>query len=191
MELKEFVKIFKFDKSKADEILDVFANKPGWQRHHWIRYESEYNFPELGIEPEVYYTNPDEEGSPLLVELIQDSIDKYNKFVELKGCTTFPGQTVVNRFNFPRFNKYQEGTLMRKHYDHIKLWGNETDSGIPILTMLVGLNDDYEGGELILAGDSYKLKAGDFMCFPSSFLYPHEVKPITKGTRYNMVAWGW
>ena len=25
--------------------------------------------------------------------------------------------------------------------------------------------------------------------FPSSFMYPHEVMPVTKGTRYSLVVW--
>ena len=25
--------------------------------------------------------------------------------------------------------------------------------------------------------------------WPSTFLYPHTVKPVTKGTRYSVVAW--
>ena len=36
-----------------------------------------------------------------------------------------------------------------------------------------------------------KLKKGDFLLFPSVFLYPHLVKPVTKGTRYTFVSWSW
>ena len=34
-----------------------------------------------------------------------------------------------------------------------------------------------------------KLKEGDLLIFPSSFIYPHEVKPIKKGVRYSYVSW--
>ena len=34
------------------------------------------------------------------------------------------------------------------------------------------------------------LKKGDILIFPSVFLFPHEVKPITSGTRYSFVTWG-
>lgn len=63
--------------------------------------------------------------------------------------------------------------------------------GIPILTVLGGLNDDYEGGELILCGEQVELKAGEVLVFPSNFLYPHEVKPVKSGTRYSFVSWVW
>ena len=36
-----------------------------------------------------------------------------------------------------------------------------------------------------------KLKAGDVMIFPSVFLYPHKVAPVTKGVRDTFVSWVW
>jgi predicted 2-oxoglutarate/Fe(II)-dependent dioxygenase YbiX len=54
------------------------------------------------------------------------------------------------------------------------------------------LNEDYEGGEFIMWEDKeIKLKTGDLMIFPSTFLYPHKVNPVTKGTRYSCVSWTW
>lgn len=51
-------------------------------------------------------------------------------------------------------------------------------------------SDDYEGGELIL-NDGRELilprGIGTVAVFPSYTL--HEVRPITKGTRYSLVAW--
>jgi len=58
------------------------------------------------------------------------------------------------------------------------------------------LNDGYEGGELCFQtiGDDngieyseIKGKKGDVIIFPSYMC--HRVKPITKGTRYSVVAW--
>ena len=50
--------------------------------------------------------------------------------------------------------------------------------------------DDYSGGEIILCEKyKYKLKTGETLIFPSNFLYPHEIKKITKGTRHSMVSW--
>ena len=33
------------------------------------------------------------------------------------------------------------------------------------------------------------LKTGDILLFPSTFMYPHEVKEARKGTRYSFVSW--
>lgn len=53
------------------------------------------------------------------------------------------------------------------------------------------LNDDYEGGEFAFFDRElvYKLKKGDALMFPSNFMYPHEVMPVTSGTRYSIVTW--
>ena len=53
------------------------------------------------------------------------------------------------------------------------------------------LNDDYEGGEFAFFDRElvYKLKKGDALMFPSNFMYPHEVMPVTNGTRHSIVTW--
>ena len=59
----------------------------------------------------------------------------------------------------------------------------------------MNLNDDYEGGDLIFGDQKLKeikrikLKAGSVIFFPSNFMYPHGIEPITKGKRYSVVAW--
>jgi predicted 2-oxoglutarate/Fe(II)-dependent dioxygenase YbiX len=64
--------------------------------------------------------------------------------------------------------------------------------GIPTLTVLGGLNDDYEGGELMMFGDKQiYLPSGSVIVFPSNFMYPHEVKPVKSGIRYSYVSWSW
>lgn len=53
------------------------------------------------------------------------------------------------------------------------------------------LNDDYEGGEFAFFNREliYKLKKGSCIMFPSNFMYPHEIMPVTSGTRYSIVTW--
>ena len=53
------------------------------------------------------------------------------------------------------------------------------------------LNDDYEGGEFAFfdRGLTYKIEKGSCIMFPSNFMYPHEVTPVTSGTRYSIVTW--
>jgi predicted 2-oxoglutarate/Fe(II)-dependent dioxygenase YbiX len=64
--------------------------------------------------------------------------------------------------------------------------------GVPILTVLGLLNDDFEGGDFLMFDDKkLNLSAGDIVIFPSNFMYPHSVTTVTKGTRYSFVAWGW
>ena len=63
--------------------------------------------------------------------------------------------------------------------------------GIPILSVLGVLNDDYEGGEFVLIDEKINLSKGDIIVFPSNFMYPHKVEPVTKGTRYSYISWIW
>jgi predicted 2-oxoglutarate/Fe(II)-dependent dioxygenase YbiX len=91
-----------------------------------------------------------------------------------------------------RFNKYSENTKMAEHCDHIHSLFDGTEKGIPILSVLGILNDDYKGGEFIMfEKEEIKLNKGDLLIFPSIFLYPHKVEPITKGTRYSFISWVW
>jgi predicted 2-oxoglutarate/Fe(II)-dependent dioxygenase YbiX len=91
-----------------------------------------------------------------------------------------------------RFNKYSENKKMAEHCDHIHSLFDGTEKGIPILSVLGILNNDYEGGEFIMfEKEEIKLNKGDLLIFPSIFLYPHKVEPVTKGTRYSFISWVW
>lgn len=94
-------------------------------------------------------------------------------------------------YSYIRYNRYQVNQRMDVHCDHIStLFGDK--SGVPILTILGTLNDDYEGGELIFfENEVMDMKAGDLIIFPSNFMFPHKVNPVTKGVRYSYVSWVW
>jgi len=80
---------------------------------------------------------------------------------------------------------------MQNHCDHISSLFDD-GRGIPILSIIGLLNDDYEGGDFIMFDDKkIETKKGDLMIFPSNFLYPHEITPVTKGVRYSFVSWAW
>ena len=59
------------------------------------------------------------------------------------------------------------------------------------LTIQLSSPEDYEGGELALQmskdAEIMPKELGKMVVFPSYVL--HEVRPITKGTRYSLVAW--
>jgi predicted 2-oxoglutarate/Fe(II)-dependent dioxygenase YbiX len=91
-----------------------------------------------------------------------------------------------------RMNRYDKNTTMRLHCDHIHSIFDGNTKGVPVLTVLGALNNEYKGGELIMFNDmQVELRAGNLLIFPSNFLYPHEVKPVISGTRYSYVSWAW
>jgi len=97
-----------------------------------------------------------------------------------------------NGYSFVRFNRYDPTTQMKLHCDHIYTLFDGQRKGVPVLTVLGGLNDDYTGGEFIMwDSEVIKLPAGAIAVFPSNFLYPHEVRPVKSGVRYSYVSWAW
>ena len=110
---------------------------------------------------------------------------------QIKVCV--PGEKTedpfLTKFSPIRFNKYEVGTMMRRHYDHIHSIFDGKMKGVPIVSIVGNLNEDYEGSEFHCRGKEIRLKTGDILMFPSNFMYPHEVTECTKGTRYSFVGW--
>jgi predicted 2-oxoglutarate/Fe(II)-dependent dioxygenase YbiX len=80
--------------------------------------------------------------------------------------------------------RYETGQFYTEHTDSFK--------DIPrAVSCSFALNDDYEGGEFSFFQRELKIKApkGAAIMFPSNFMYPHEILPVTKGTRYSIVTW--
>jgi len=173
-------------KNIIDQSIKELSDNNTWQKH---QYSNSKTF-------EVKSKNADKEldvcyGTNLtylkdLQELTWKALEKYI-VIEKLGGDTFQGW---KGFSPIRFNRYKKGQIMSKHQDHIQSLFTGERRGIPILSIVAVLNDDYEGGEFIMF-DNYeiKFKAGDLIIFPSVFLYPHLVKPVKKGIRYSFVSW--
>lgn len=89
--------------------------------------------------------------------------------------------------------KSREHTMHLLKYDESGHLPAHQDQGISsrVLSVLLYLNDDYEGGEIEFRHSNlkFKPKAGSVLFFPSNFLYVHEVYPVTKGPRYALPNW--
>ena len=84
--------------------------------------------------------------------------------------------------------KYEQTGFYTWHTDHF--------AAIPrTMSCILLLNNDYEGGNLCFRNPDgleeweVDVKPNRMIIWPSNFLYPHTVKPVTKGTRYSVVAW--
>jgi hypothetical protein len=120
-----------------------------------------------------------------LNDIVDDTAFKYVQDLNMPWFDKYQGYTHV------RFNKYAENKMMALHADHIHSMFDGERKGIPILSVLGVLNDDYEGGEFYLVDEKTDLSKGDIIVFPSNFMYPHKVEPVTKGTRYSYISWIW
>jgi Rps23 Pro-64 3,4-dihydroxylase Tpa1-like proline 4-hydroxylase len=81
-------------------------------------------------------------------------------------------------------NKYEVGEYYDTHIDDIP--SKQFDR---ILSIVIYLNDDYEGGELEFPFLKYKPTQGSGILFPSNWMYPHKSLPVIKGTKYSLVTW--
>jgi len=80
--------------------------------------------------------------------------------------------------------KYYEECFYTQHVDSFKARPRAVSCSFI-------LNNDFEGGEFAFFNRElkYNLEKGDALLFPSNFMYPHEVMPVTKGTRYSIITW--
>ena len=174
-------------KNIIDKSLKELKKDKTWERHkyqnpknsnHTFHMNGDKELDVCGGEKLTYYKE--------LMKLTWKAIERYIIIDKIGGDTI----NSWNGFSKIRFNRYKKNQIMSKHVDHIHDLFTGERKGIPILSIVAVLNDDYEGGEFILFDDyEIKFKAGDLIIFPSAFLYPHLVKPIKKGTRYSFVSW--
>lgn len=90
-------------------------------------------------------------------------------------------------------NHYHDGYNIIKYIPG-EFYKTHVDCGplkLRTLSIIILLNDDFQGGELQFFGGKYivSLKKYSMVIFPSNFLFPHEVKPVISGIRYTIVSW--
>ena len=167
----------------CEELIDE-CNKKEWKKHTWNNYAAGTHNSEPTKELDVMPCTQEQQDkiTPYLLKSLED----YQIKVSVPGEKT---QSFLTKFSPIRFNKYEVGTLMREHYDHIHSLFDGKMRGVPIVSIVANLNESYKGAEFYCRGKEIKLKTGDILLFPSNFMYPHEVKEATKGTRYSFVSW--
>ena len=161
------------------------CSKKEWKKHTWNNYATGTFESEPTKELDVMPCTKEQQKkiTPYLIE----ALGRYQLKVSVPGEKT--EGAFLTKFSPIRFNKYEVGNTMRKHYDHIHSIFDGQMKGVPIVSIVANLNEDYEGSEFMCREKEIKLKTGDILMFPSNFMYPHEVKETTKGTRYSFVSW--
>ena len=156
-----------------------------WSKHSWYNYGREdlHSMPEKELD--IINSTGDQFKSlgNYLGTALQNYQKKYSKEKDKVGASW------IRHISQVRFNRYNIGTKMRLHHDHIQTLFDGKLKGIPIISIVGLLNDNYEGGVFMCREKEIKLIRGDILLFPSNFMYPHEVREITKGIRYSFVSW--
>lgn len=135
-----------------------------------------------------------------------DSLDKNDKFYDIKSSLydTLSSniKDVYDHFSktlYPYASRNIKGDVTAisvLKYEKSGFLPEHIDQGISsrVLSVLVYLNDDYDGGEITFPnigddGITIKPEAGSVIFFPSNFVGVHSVAEITNGTRYALPNW--
>ena len=115
------------------------------------------------------------------------------EYPEIAPCLYLPGV----RVDFDSYRedfgllRYRPGQKYDWHVD-APVERDQTggsDATDRFLSVVVYLNDDFEGGETEMLGRRYIPKKGKALIFPSNWNYPHRACEVTKGTKYALVTW--
>ena len=180
--LLDLVKVYNaIPKSSCSNIIKKSADLT-WHTHSWSGYSTIEASPSTNTE---FLRSPVDNVMKLqLIPRINECLDNYKIDSEIA--------IEITGSSHPSLNRYDTGTKMLPHHDHIHSLFSGPIKGIPILSIVGLLNDDFEGGEFVFWNDEViKLVAGDVLIFPSLFAYQHQVNIITKGSRYSFVSWAY
>jgi hypothetical protein len=185
MEIKNFIKIY-------DEVL------PWKVLSNFLRYINKLDFEKasVGQDKEINFNirrtfvkplrNLDKSltmvhWSNLLLYFFRNGLFKYR---DETGFVDFHWDRIIDISVL----KYEQTGFYKWHTDHF--------AAIPrTMSCILLLNNDYEGGSLCFRNPDgtgeweVEVKPNRMIIWPSNFLYPHTVKPVTKGKRYSVVAW--
>ena len=118
---------------------------------------------------------------PVNIELINIYIEKCINHYEISNNIKIKKLTEVIA------SKFYPGKHMGFHSD------SSGSKNSPQLTIMVNLNDDYVGGELVFKHQDLTLKptAGSIVIYPSVEPYSHEPELITEGKKICCIMFGY
>ena len=128
----------------------------------------------------------------LSIEDSSKTIQHYSNLFHRTFTTNFHRYLKSNNFPIKKVEKLSNPEILKYEPGGHYVW--HTDSCISAnraLSAIYFVNDDYEGGEFYLIDEKTDLSKGDIIIFPSNFMYPHKVEPVTKGIRYSYISWIW
>ena len=165
----------------CDKITTHYTNSPSWETSTFATNDGHAENSSDSVRMRQYWVENNEpyrtDLTKVYTDAVTDYIGKHSKIVPL----------VFTRF---RLNWYGKGGFMKNHIDNIH-HSHGQQYGYPHVTALGFLNDEYEGGDFSLCNGEMVIqpKKGDLIVFPSNFMYPHEVKPVTSGDRITCMTW--
>ena len=162
--------------------------KAEWSTHQFYQADSK-DYISYENELSVSWSNVKQRKE--IQDKLWDGLQRYcNELPDVAGARVHEWYAGWNGYSELRFNRYLPGKLMTEHCDHIHSLFDGKRKGIPTLSILGLLNDDFEGGDFVMFTDQkIEFNKGDLLVFPSNFLYPHRVEEVKSGTRFSFISW--
>lgn len=181
----DYVKVFNDLSIDLCERVIMHSAASDWSRHTWSSYKSNHEISNSHRDGDCDVFNIPFDD---LYKEIDHAVNKSLKEHYEPEC----GHTGVGRWSSIRLNRYRTGQGMKAHIDNIHSIFDGQRKGVPIISVVGIIDDEFEGGEFIFNEEhEVKLKQGDILFFPSNFMYQHKVEPVTSGERFSFVTWGY
>ncbi len=157
---EDIIKLIEDDDSSANGIL------PKWKSWNASDLINIYGQQKQIHDSDLYESN--------IIKTIYNAIVKCSKEYSDRYSIDIGNLTPVS------ISKYFEGQSMGSHID------SYGDNPKEVLSIVLYLNDNYEGGELYFKNQNIKIKpeAGSLIAFPSVDPYFHESLPVSSGIKY-------
>ncbi len=163
----------------GEAIKEIFNYPWHWSPSTYSSHKGQSHNSEERVRMDEVWVREENRPYPNLREAVLKSMRFYGEEHENFSC--------IHHTDF-RINRYGIDGFMSSHIDNIH-HSHGQQYGYPQVSVLLFLNDDYEGGEFhFFDGKVIEPKAGKLIIHPT--FAGHGVKPVTKGHRYSCVAWG-
>lgn len=142
----------------------------------WVQWKASDNAYDFGYQKMINPTIIDETNETLLSinKIIRDAIVVSSKDYAKEHNIDLGYLTPIS------IAKYSTGKEMGSHVDSYE------DGRSPVLSVVLYINDNYDGGELYFKEQDVSIKpsAGSLIAFPSVAPYYHQSMTVTKGIKY-------
>jgi len=173
LQLKEFIKVY-------ENVLDLDICKKIIKKVDYSKFRRATVDQERESEQRICYSKP------LNEEFEKEVFNSIGKVLQLYAK------------DFPSFHLGAEG--IDTGYDHLLYKGKEKGKYLThidhmekeprLISISILLNNNFDGGDFCFFDEHVvKNKVGGAVVFPSSFMFPHGVLPVSNGDRHAIVTW--